>query len=153
VKAILLIDDEAGVDMDAPPAEFAGYMWYYLRALLDHGYEVVQATSVDRALEELTRDASRFGLAIVDIMMPPGRAFASEDTRYGLRTGVFLIDRLAVEYPQLPVVVLTNIDNSEDLESLRSRKDVREVSRKPWCTPFEFVKVVRRIMEGHNVTD
>src|SRR3954452_18641448 len=111
-KRVLLIDD----DFSDEPGSPCRYMWYYVQALRDCGYEVTPVTSTDHALEHLTKHS--FDLVLLDVMMPPGKNLVDAGTAGGVRTGVVLADRLAQAHPHTPVVILTNANDPADLEAL-----------------------------------
>ena len=49
-----------------------------------------------------------YACVVLDIMMAHGDSFTSEETNSGFDTGLRLFDWLRDEWPELPVVVLTN---------------------------------------------
>jgi len=139
-KAILFIDDELGADQDTPDAS---YMSYYLQALRERGFQVMVATGADSALQQLADNSENMGLIVLDIMMPPGKAFANDDTRGGLRTGVLLAEHIAQAYPDIPMMVLTNIPDPDERKEIESQKNVVRTLFKPYCTPFELAQEVQ----------
>jgi len=144
-KRVLLVDDE--IAPGAIPGE-GNYMWYYAEALREAGFDVVEAVGPDAALETLDRTPDPFCIIILDIMMPPGKAFAETDTQQGLRTGLLLLDKITVLCPQVPVLVLTNVNNAKTVGELRGRPDVKAVLFKPDYTPYMLVDEVRRVLES-----
>lgn len=144
---ILFIDDElypsndAGSpqDEDEPDGD---YMWYYIRALEDAGYEVTRALGPDEALSILAGRDGGFDLIILDIMMPPEQAYEKAKTRNGTRTGLFIAKTLDEKYPQIPVVVLTNVDDPSVHKLVRSTPNVKEVFTKDEHLPFQLVETI-----------
>jgi CheY-like chemotaxis protein len=143
-KRILFVDD-AFVPTAAELA--VGYMWYYTKALEEAGFQIVVATGPDEALAILSHDDKGFALVIVDVMMPPGRSFAREDTVDGLRTGVFLAKRLAVLYGGVPVIILTNADPLVMQQHLKDTTNIQSVLAKVVCTPFDLVDEVQALTQ------
>jgi len=141
---ILIVDDDLTPDQDKPNGN---YMWYYTRALRDSGYKVVEVVGPDSAKEVLSSEGESFDLVILDIMMPPGKAYEKADTLNGLRTGILLAKTIQSEYPNLPVLVLTNVQNPDTLSQLRQIPSVKRTLCKPDCTPFELVDVIRALGE------
>jgi CheY-like chemotaxis protein len=141
---ILIVDDELAT---ADAAPHGSYMWYYTQALRDGGFHVSKAQGPDDALEELSSKNKEVDLVILDIMMPPGKAYEKEDTLDGLRTGVFLAKAIQSRRPHLPILVLTNVQNPETLSQLRQIHSVKEILYKPDCTPFDLVDEVQSLGE------
>ncbi|MBL7154386.1 MAG: response regulator [Phycisphaerae bacterium] len=139
---ILLVDDELSPKKDGPNGS---YMWYYTQALREAGFEVVEAVGPDFALQRLTSKRLKFDLVIIDIMLPPGKAFGGEDTLNGLRTGVSLARKVQEDYPDLPILVLTNVLNPNTQRQLEQMPSVRKVLAKATCTPFQLVDEIREI--------
>ncbi len=103
---VLLIDDEMLV------AE------YYKRALKEQGLEVKRYYGPDTAFEFLEKEKPNIALAVLDIMMLPGRRYEDKDTDEGLTTGVLMYDEFRSLYPDVPVIVLTNASNPTTAEGL-----------------------------------
>ncbi len=139
---IMLVDDELSPKKSGPDGS---YMWYYTKAICDAGFEVVEVVGPDSALQKLSSKSSKFDLIIVDIMMPPGEAYENENTLDGLRTGIFLARSIQENYPELPILVLTNVLNPNVLNKVREMASVKKVLVKPDCTPFELVEEIHRI--------
>jgi CheY-like chemotaxis protein len=74
---ILFVDDELLPGQTAPGGN---YMWYYVQALRDAGFQVTEADTTDEAFERLAVSETPFRLVILDVMMPPGRSLQGEDT-------------------------------------------------------------------------
>jgi DNA-binding NtrC family response regulator len=82
LKKILIVDDDPGIRG-------------LLRRLIgDMGYDVKEAADAISALDVLAEDS--IGLALVDIKMPG-------------RDGVWLIDQIVTNYPEVPVVLATGV--------------------------------------------
>jgi CheY-like chemotaxis protein len=112
---LLLIDDEL-----APMA-------YYLKALRLHGFDVIEVDSADAAWEFFEGEHPPIRSIVLDIMMPPGKYFSKVDHNQGLRTGIFIYQRIlehqAVGQGQqcaCPMAVLTNVTDSETLFMLEA---------------------------------
>jgi CheY-like chemotaxis protein len=141
-RNLLLIDDELTPGQDKPSGS---YMWYYSEALREEGFQITEAADVDEALRELATDGLRFDLIVLDVMMPPGKAFAGANTQDGLRTGILLADQIREYCPATPVVVLTQFKHLATWQQLRSKPKFSVVSKRH-CTPFAFVKEVKDIL-------
>ncbi len=103
---VLLVDDEL-----LP-------MQYYVRSLTRVGCRVEHIVKSDEALAYARAHANEIDLIVLDLMMPPGNAYANVDTDQGLKTGLFLLRDLRQIFPSLPVIILTNVSNSETLSEL-----------------------------------
>jgi CheY-like chemotaxis protein len=143
-KRLLLIDDEVNLNPAPPPNAPNGYMWYYAEALRIAGYELTEVNSTDQALEQL--GTHQFDLVLLDVMMPPGKSLADEDTARGVRTGLVLADRLAQAHPKVPVVILTNVEDNAPLQALRRKPNVKKILQKTDYTPFVVVEEVNEVL-------
>ena len=140
---ILLIDDEQVPQAKQPTG---GYMWYYSYALREHGFLVLEVIGPDEAISALCADDAGFDLVLLDIMMPPGKTFEQQDTVAGLRTGILLADKLRELAPDVPIVVLTNVENTQAHQAMLAKPNVRRLLTKPKCTPFQLVAEVRLVL-------
>lgn len=139
---ILLVDDELSMKKDGPNGS---YMWYYTEAIRESGFEVIEVVGPDSALHKLSSKSLKFDLTIIDIMMPPGKAYANENTLNGLRTGIFLAKTIQEKYPELPILVLTNVLNPDAINQLKQITSVKKTLAKPNYTPFQLVDEIRKI--------
>lgn len=139
---ILLVDD------DKLPMKF------YVKALAQSGFKVKHYSEPDGALAFVEEKGSQIKAAILDVMMPPGEAYEGEDTKEGLRTGVFLwrdVKRLCRQ--DMPIVILTNVKNPETL-AMFEEGPLPKVVQKMGCPPFELAKMVSdMISENENRSD
>lgn len=79
MTTVLFVDDETGA------------LSYYRMALEMHGYNVLQHTDPDSALEYARNvDGPWPDIVILDIMMPPGSLASQPNNSDGLRTGLHL---------------------------------------------------------------
>lgn len=130
---IMLVDDEAR-EMDS-----------YLRELDLAGFRVSFQPGVDEALQLWKEEGPRIRLLILDIMMPPGKAFQDVDTSEGLRTGVHLYDRVRRDDPDLPIVILTNVSDQRTRE--RFQHDSRcWFLRKEEYLPYELAEAIGEVL-------
>jgi CheY-like chemotaxis protein len=130
---ILFVDDELH------------FVRSYIEELELSGFGVQFCASVDSALEYLAANRGEVKLCIIDIMMPPGTAFAGIDTQSGLMTGNLLYDRIRQEVPGVPLVVLTN-RISEEVERKAASHNGCWLFHKDQCFPFELANHVRNIL-------
>ena len=78
----------------------------YIRKLQSFGFEVEGVGDVDSALSDLSATPFPYDAVILDIMMPPGEAYADEDM--DIETGVFLFRDIQKLSPSTPILVFTN---------------------------------------------
>ncbi|MFY9622582.1 MAG: response regulator [Pyrinomonadaceae bacterium] len=118
-------------------------MKLYVEELESNGHEVLFRDNVDSALETLNDLAEHFDLIVLDISMPPGKAFAFEDTIGGSRTGLALYATIRSLQPDLPIVALTNVADRRVADRLQG-EDARlcRLVRKPETLPFQFAELV-----------
>ena len=91
------------------------------------------------------KKASQIHAIILDIMLPPGKAYEDKDTNEGLRTGVLLLPDLRRHCPGVPVVVLTNVKNPDTLREFKEGPLLKLI-KKTECPPFELVAVVEKMV-------
>lgn len=144
-RRVMLVDDECCPGQKEPNGI---YMWYYAQALRDADFEVTEVISPDDALLEMAAEGASFDLIVLDIMMPPGEAYKEVNTLEGLRTGVFLGRTLQESYPDLPVVVLTNLANPQILNQVKELTNVKATFSKSYCPPFELAREVKVVVES-----
>jgi CheY-like chemotaxis protein len=108
-EIVLFIDDEPD------------FMLPFVLELRDSGYEVRCCETVEELFEvmnpssplpEGTAELQHVDCVVLDIMMAHG-SLPREKTRQGLRTGVVLYEILRERWPEVPVVVHTNLKTPE----------------------------------------
>src|ERR1041385_5181227 len=117
----------------------------YVQELNFSGHEVKVAKDVDLAMTILLEAPSSVELLILDVMMPPGRAFRNARTLFGLRTGVFFFDEIRSLRPDLPILVFTNVTE----HAVRARFQGLEACwfMEKWrYLPIDFAREVKRIL-------
>jgi CheY-like chemotaxis protein len=134
-KRLLLIDDEFNL---SDPV--GGYMWYYVQALRERGYEVATAKSFPEALDELAKHS--FDMILLDVLFKKGKS------NHQSPEGVVFADHLADSYPQIPVVILTSTNHSSTFRDLRNKANVKLVLQKADCTPSEAAGAISKLLEG-----
>jgi CheY-like chemotaxis protein len=140
---ILFIDDELCPNQTGSAGN---YMWYYVEALRDLGLEVKEVTDPDEGQLALAEPGARFGLVIIDIMMPPGKTLPREATLNGMRTGVVLAEAISKQCPSIPIVILTNRVFS-DTKELSRIPTVKAILSKPDYTPFQLAEKATQILD------
>jgi DNA-binding response OmpR family regulator len=134
---ILLIDDEKRT------------MGSYLQELHMSGFEVKLESSVDLGLRMVEENPNEIDLLILDVMMPPGQAFAHAPTEKGLRTGVHFYDRVRKTNGRLPIMIFTNVID----DSLRRKFEQDKYCRyfqKEELLPYELAETIREILGAPN---
>ena len=101
---ILFVDDEPRI-MDS-------YLQYLKAKLAPLKYEVVFISDIDKAVEFFDQNHDKIDLAILDIMMPPGK-FSTEQTNGGLKTGLAFYEKIRLQSPNMPIIVFTNFFDHE----------------------------------------
>lgn len=130
---LLLIDDEVVANRA------------YVEVLHAAGYEVEQRQDPDEAWSYLESHGSAIALVILDIMMKAGERYKGKPTRSGIDTGLFCLNELRGSYPNLPIIVLTNVANKDTLARVPETAQVH-LEQKPKCQPSRLVGVVRRLL-------
>jgi CheY-like chemotaxis protein len=137
-ERILLIDDDL-----AP-------IHYYLRALREAGHPVEHKRGPDEAIEYLDKKADQVDLIILDVMMPGGKAFADEKTDEGMTIGLFLLKKIRAKRPNLPILILTNLNTPELNADVLTQLGRVESARKIETDPFDLVDRVRVLLDSGN---
>ncbi len=119
---ILLIDD------DFLP------MQYYVSKLNKEGWEVIHLKDADKALEYLIQasnvNSNDIALVLLDVMLPYGKKYTSEETEEGLKTGIFLLEDIRRYLgDEVPIIILTNVKNPEILILFNRYPDVVVLSK------------------------
>ena len=135
MSKILLVDDEK------LPME------YYIRAFRMNNYEVKQCFNPDSALELVEKKPIPFKAIILDIMMLPGEKYKNEDTDDGLKTGKLLYRDLRAHYPNIPIIILTNVSNPEIHLVPGETSDTLAIVQKIDYPPFELVALVKKMID------
>lgn len=126
---VLLIDD------DRMP------MIYYVHALEAANFTVDHVCMVDDAIERIRNTELKYCAIVLDIMMKPGKKFATaRESDRGLRSGLLLYREAVLLRPETPILVLTNVGNSATLELFPPDA---EIWQKLDVSPQELVEIVR----------
>ena len=108
-------------------------------------WEVYGASGPREALAELTAQAARFDVILLDIMMPPDETVEAAMTSNGFDTGLLLLEKVrAVCSPCPPVLILSG---RQDLQFVVDTGDVAGYLRKTQ-TPEEIVEVIKSVGRG-----
>jgi CheY-like chemotaxis protein len=132
---VLLIDDD-----EAP-------MKSYIGALERCGLTVHQVRTPDGAIDFMNRDTGDVRLILLDIMMPPGAAYELDDTNDGTITGLLLHDRIRKRYPDVPILVLTNVTAQKLLDRLQQGPKL-QVAQKASFRPSELARRVQSMVQS-----
>lgn len=112
---ILFIDDELRI--------MATYREYLVIKMAPYNQPVAFHSDVDEALDFFENHLGDIDLVILDIMMPHGERFGSEQTNGGLKTGIAFYERIRELASDLPVIIFTNFYD-EDVER-KFRQDAK----------------------------
>lgn len=127
---ILFLEDEEDLGM-------------YLPLLLkEKSLEVISTTSITQALEWLAKES--FDAVLLDIMMPPTEDMDAENLDYGRETGVEVAQRMRAIRPDVPIVALTVLTDSEILTKVW-KAGVTEILNKP-SEPEQIVDVLQQVI-------
>lgn len=115
----------------------------FVRYLHDSGFDVKLISDVDEALEYLMKNIDKVEVIILDIMMPWGKAFDSQETELGLLTGYKFYYKFRKEYGyKIPIIIYTALNRPKILSELNSEKQ---------CTVFQKSNTtVRMIIDELN---
>jgi CheY-like chemotaxis protein len=133
MKNILFVDDE--------PRR----MQLFVEELEACGFHVSFERDAETALAVFRLPDRRFDLIVLDISMPAGGEFAHEDTHQGLRTGLYLYDKIRLVTKEVPVVILTNVADRRVSERFDRQMNCW-FFRKSDMLPFQFAEQVSQIL-------
>ena len=134
-RLLLLVNDNEAI-MDV-----------YKRMLRGNGFDIHFCSSPDAALRFSRKKRGDISIIIMEIILPPGRAYAAEDTRQGIRTGLFLYPDLRELCPDVPIIVLTRTVNPETLGYFKEGPVLR-VLNKSKCPPKELVETAEAMLRN-----
>ncbi len=100
-------------------------------------------SSADAARRELDALDPRPQCVVLDLMIPADGEVPDRETGYGTRTGLWLLERFRKNHAQVPVVVLTNVDDPGVEEAVTSLAAVYQ--RKRDCGPVKLVELIRSL--------
>lgn len=132
---ILFLDDE--------PAR----MEVYARDLVMSGHEIHFENNVDDALATIKENPNLISLLILDLMLPPGKSFADENTHEGLRTGINFFNRVRKIVANLPTIILTNVSD-EKVEDWFQKQENCWFFQKKNFFPFELTEEINMILNN-----
>jgi DNA-binding NtrC family response regulator len=115
---ILVVDDE-GVVLES-----------CRRVLEQEGYEVILASTADKALDAVENE--ELSLLLVDIKMPE-------------RDGVYFIKKVRDKSPNIPIIVMTGYPTPETI-SEAAMNGAATLIAKPF-TPDELLETIERVIE------
>jgi CheY-like chemotaxis protein len=144
---ILFVDDELVTGQIAPNGN---YMWYYVQALKDAGYDLVEANTSDEAIQTLVADSPPIQLVILDMALPPGSDFTEAEmqrTKEGTRTGLVIANRIRRAQFDRPLIILTN-HRRPDIKSAFDKDNYCRVLFKGDYTPNQVVEEVTQFLTG-----
>ncbi len=135
MNRLLLIDDDIYA------------MRLYVKALQKYSFEVVPVDSVDAALKAVKTEA--FDIAVLDIMMPPGRALDSLSTQGGFQTGPQLMIAIKKLRPDTKFVALTNARDPDTESWFKSFGAA--YYQKQATPPFSFAEQMQQLASGSTI--
>ncbi len=115
----------------------------YSDALLDGGFDVQIAESVDEALELARSDS--FDLILLDVMMPSGSFFEETETAGGFTTGKALARELAEIQPEAKIVAFTNSRDPE-IDAWFTKDDTVAYIQKQNVLYDELPRTLRKVL-------
>ncbi len=108
-----------------------------------HGYNVVLIDDIDDAIDYIGENRWQIEAFILDLMMPFGNSFSSEETEGGTLTGYRLFDKIRNEWKiPVPIIVYTALNKVELFNSLK--KEARTaVLRKGSDSAYNIASMLR----------
>lgn len=116
-------------------------------------YEVKLIKNIDSAYEFLKNNRD-IKIVILDVMMPAGKLLKDVDTDDGLRTGVRFHQKIREIFPDLPIIMFTNV-SSEELEDQFKQDKRSNFLHKADYLPFQLADEIKDLLGGdfRNFTD
>lgn len=97
----------------------------------EHGFEVVEATTLDQALEELARDG--IALALLDLSMPGVQGFEG-------------LLQIRTQFPRIPVVIVSGYDDNRIISQALSYGAAGFIPKS--ASPRDIASAVSEVMDG-----
>ena len=120
----------------------------WVDALREAGFEVEFLTSADAARQTLDAADPPPLCVVLDLMIPADGEVPDRETSYGTRTGLWLLQRFRERNSQVPVVMLTNVDDPSVEDAVRDLDAVYQ--RKRDCGPAKLVELIRSLTSGRS---
>ncbi len=111
------------------------------------GFEIEVLSSADAARQALDT-ATPTQCIILDVMIPADGKVPNRETGYGTRTGLWLLEGFRERHPQVPAVVLTNVDDPGVKEAVTDLN--AEYRRKRDCGPAKLLELIRSLISSHS---
>lgn len=134
---ILFIDDDKRI-MDSYRQELE-------MEFLSINQSVVYHDNVDDGLLEFYKPGNKIDLLILDIMMTPGVSVQGKNTLDGLRTGVFFYRKIRDDFPELQVIIFTNVSDPSVRKEFQGNPNCRFLDKQD-VLPFELAEQVKEIL-------
>ena len=107
-------------------------------SLEELGYKVTFIDNVDTAYEFVASHQNSISAIILDIMMPWGESFSSEETKNGLLTGYMLLKKFRENISNIiPIIVYTAVNDPLLFKS---------INKEPNCTVFHKPESLSKIV-------
>lgn len=135
-KRIIWIDDEIKTPILRP----------YIDEFEENEVDVIKIKSIDGFLDIIKEEArNSLSAILVDIIMPPENYDYSE-TKGGLRTGLFVLEKIMAEsaLKGIPLVVVTNVDDDK-VKSFCTENNIECIEKKNYFSD-EFVAIISEII-------
>jgi CheY-like chemotaxis protein len=123
-------------------------MKYYIEELNRGGFIVKLFRTTDDTIN-FVRTKPDLDIVILDIMMLPGIQYKDYDTDDGLKTGIFLYEDIIKLYPNIPLIVLTNVGNQSTLNYFQDRPRVKVVQKLDY-PPHALLQLVISMIKDAN---
>ncbi len=111
--------------------------------LREAGLEVEVLASADVARQALDAAEAPPQGVVLDLMIPADGEVPDRDTGYGTRTGLWLLQRFRERHPEVPVVVLTNVDDPGVAEAVAKLDADYRLKRD--CGPAGLLELIRSL--------
>jgi CheY-like chemotaxis protein len=124
-------------------------MQSYVQELEFSDYKVEFQFDIDNAFDFYENNRDDIQLVILDIMMPVGEKFSNQiAAENGLRTGICFYEKIRGDRPDLPIIILTNVNRSElsDIKNIEITEAT--IFEKTSLNPFVLAEKVDDIL-GH----
>lgn len=118
--------------------------------LPENNYEVITINNVDDALDFFSQNNKLVDFVILDIMMNAGKLINESGANQGLRTGLILYQKIRYNYPDLPIILLTNVSslNNKQFEEQIQRDSSCVLLQKIDTLPWQLIEEVKQMSES-----
>ena len=131
-NTVLVIDEESF------------FMEPYITILTRSGYNILFCNRAAQAYTAVVEHRNEIFAVVLDIMMPPDDRYSEDTTSDGRTVGLAFLSDLRQFLPEVPVIILTNVETHESLSSKGIVEGpILRLVQKIACGPIDLEMLLR----------